>query len=246
MSRKKFIESQGATCRNWTWSWSFINEEKKIIIFGAWDTNTDGDTSLILSDTWQVSGRGRKQPAYEQSREHIRLIEEEGYELQTFPLIYSDANKDEDGVGPAKIEGFVPELSKKLLKKVGGKWYASDGEMSNHLPEEVGSPEQYVEGASKTVSVNTYERSADARAKCIAHHGYSCVACGFNFEQVYGAIGEKYIHIHHIIPLSEIRMEYVLNPIKDLVPVCANCHGIIHRTTPALTVDQLKQHLSSK
>lgn len=246
MSRKKFIESQGATCRNWTWSWSFINEEKKIIIFGAWDTNTDGDTSLILSDTWQVSGRGRKQPAYEQSREHIRLIEEEGYELQTFPLIYSDANKDEDGVGPAKIEGFVPELSKKLLKKVGGKWYASDGEMSNQLPEEVGSPEQYVEGASKTVSVNTYERSADARAKCIAHHGYSCAACGFNFEQVYGAIGEKYIHVHHIIPLSEIRKEYVLNPIKDLVPVCANCHGIIHRTRPALTVDQLKQHLSSK
>ncbi|HEC75089.1 MAG TPA: HNH endonuclease [Methylophaga aminisulfidivorans] len=246
MSRKKFIESQGATCRNWTWSWSFINEEKKVIIFGAWDTNTDGDTSLILSDTWQVSGRGRKQPAYEQSREHIRLIEEEGYELQTFPLIYSDANKDEEGIGPAKIEGFVPELSKKLLKKVGGKWYASDGEMSNQLPEEVGSPEEYVEGASKTVSVNTYERSADARAKCIAHHGYSCAVCGFNFEQVYGAIGEKYIHVHHIIPLAEIRKEYVLNPIKDLVPVCANCHGIIHRTRPALTVEQLKEHLSNK
>jgi 5-methylcytosine-specific restriction protein A len=246
MSRKKFIESQGATCRNWTWIWSFINEEKKVIIFGAWDTNTDGDTSLILSDTWQVSGRGRKQPAYEQSREHIRLIEDEGYELQTFPLIYSDANKDEEGIGPAKIEGFVPELSKKLLKKVGGKWYASDGEMSNQLPEEVGSPEQYVEGASKTVSVNTYERSADARTKCIAHHGYSCAVCGFNFEQVYGAIGEKYIHVHHIIPLAEIRKEYVLNPIKDLVPVCANCHGIIHRTRPALTVEQLKEHLSNK
>ena len=156
MSRKKFIESQGATCRNWTWSWSFINEAKKVVIFGAWDTNTDGDTSLILSDTWKVSGRGRKQPAYEQSREHIRLIEEEGYELQTFPLIYSDGNKDEDGIGPAKIEGFVPELSKKLLKKVGGKWYASDGEMSNQLPEEVDDPEQYIEGASKTVSVNIY------------------------------------------------------------------------------------------
>ncbi|HDY85591.1 MAG TPA: HNH endonuclease, partial [Methylophaga sp.] len=89
MSRKKFIESQGATCRNWTWSWSFINESEKVIIFGAWDTNTDGDTSLILSDTWEYSGKGRKQPAYEQSREHIRLIEEEGYELKTFPIIYS-------------------------------------------------------------------------------------------------------------------------------------------------------------
>lgn len=246
MSRKKFIESQGATCRNWNWSWSFINKDKKIIIFGAWDTNTDGDTSLILSDAWQVSGRGRKQPAYEQSREHIRLIEEESYELYTFPLIYSDANKDEDGIGPAKIKGFVPELSKKLLKKVGSKWYASDGEMTNQLSEEVDSPEQYVEGATKAVFVNTYERSTDARVKCIAHHGYSCAVCGFNFEQVYGAIGEKYIHVHHIIPLYEIRKEYVLNPIKDLVPVCANCHGIIHRTRPALSVQQLKEHLSSK
>lgn len=245
MSRKKFIESQGATCRNWTWSWSFINEEKKIIIFGAWDTNTEGDTSLILSDTWEYSGRGRKQPAYEQSREHIRLIEDEGYELKTFPVIYSDANKDEDGIGPAKIEGFIPELSKKILKRVGGKWYASDGELGNLLPEEVGDPERYIEGASKTVSVNTYERSADARDRCIAHHGYNCSVCGFDFEQVYGAIGEKYIHVHHIIPLSEIRKEYILDPVKDLIPVCANCHAIIHRTRPALTVDQLREHLSS-
>ncbi|MBZ6758337.1 HNH endonuclease, partial [Klebsiella grimontii] len=25
MNRKQFIQSRGATCRNWTWSWSFIN-----------------------------------------------------------------------------------------------------------------------------------------------------------------------------------------------------------------------------
>jgi len=246
MSRKKFIESQGATCKNWTWSWSFINKKKRIIIFGAWDTSTDGDTSLILSDTWRTSAAGRKQPGYEQSREHIRLIEEEGYELQTFPLIYSDAYKDENGAGPAKIGGFVPELKEKILKKVGGKWYASDGEMSINIPEEVDFPEQYIEGASKTISVNMYERNSDAREKCIAHHGYSCAACGFNFEEVYGSIGERYIHVHHIIPLAEIREEYVIRPIEDLVPVCANCHGIIHRTRPALTVEQLKKHLSSR
>lgn len=243
MSRKKFIESQGATCRNWTWSWSFINESEKMIIFGAWDTNTDGDTSLILSDTWEYSGKGRKQPAYEQSREHIRLIEEEGYELKTFPIIYSDANKDENGIGPAKIEGFIPELSKKILKRVGGKWYASDGEMGSQLAEEIDTPESFIEGASKTVSVNTYERSADARAKCISHYGYNCSVCDFDFEKVYGAIGENYIHVHHIVPLAEIRKEYVLDPIKDLIPVCANCHAIIHRARPALTVEQLKQHL---
>lgn len=246
MSRKKFIESQGATCKNWNWSWSFINKEKKIIIFGAWDANTDGNTTLILSNTWKVSDKGRKQPGYEQSREHIRLIEEEGYELQTFSLIYSDANKDENGIGPAKIKYFIPKLLKKKLKKVGSKWYASDGEMGSQLPEEVDAPEQYIEGASKTVSVNSYERNSDARTKCIAHHGYSCAVCGFNFEQVYGAIGEKYIHVHHIVPLAEIGVEYVLDPVNDLVPICANCHAIIHRTKPILTVEQLKEHFAHK
>jgi 5-methylcytosine-specific restriction protein A len=65
------------------------------------------------------------------------------------------------------------------------------------------------------------------------------------FEKVYGAIGKKYIHVHHVIPLSEIRKEYALDPVKDLVPVCPNCHAIIHRTQPPLTVKQLKEHLES-
>lgn len=246
MNRKQFIESQGATCRNWTWSWSFINQKDKVVIFGAWDLHTEGNTALILSEKWKISRKGRKQPAYEQSREHIRLIEEEGYQLKTFPMKYSDANKDEDGVGPAKIEGFIPELSTKYLKHVGNSWYASDNEISNLLPEEVDTPESYIEGASKSISVNTYERSSDARRKCIEHHGLNCSVCDFNFEQAYGAIGENYIHVHHIIPLSEIKKEYTLDPIKDLIPVCPNCHAIIHRTRPALSIQQLKEHLTTR
>ena len=244
MSRKQFIESQGATCSNWQWSWSFINKEDKIIIFGAWERFTEGNTSLIFSEDWQFQ-RGRNQPAYKQSREHIGLIEEGKYQLKTFPMIYSDANKNKEGVGPAKIKGFVPELTTKSLKQVGGFWYASDDVMSNHLPEEIDNPEQYTEGASKVVSVNTYERNSEARAKCIEYHGYKCATCSFDFENSYGSIGKNYIHVHHIVPLSEIKKEYQLDPIKDLVPVCPNCHAIIHRTQPALTVKQLKEHLGS-
>jgi 5-methylcytosine-specific restriction protein A len=244
MRRKQFIESQGATCRNWTWSWSFINKEEKIIIFGAWDLHTEGNTSLILGEDWQTSRKGRKQPAYKQSREHIRLIEEEGYKLKTFPMKYSNANEDEQGIGPAKIEGFEPELKEKSLKRVGRNWYASDDALGNVLPEEVETPEQYIEGASKAVTVNTYERNSDARAKCIKHYGYKCAVCDFDFEAAYGTIGKNYIHVHHIVPLSEIRKEYELDPIEDLIPVCPNCHAVIHRTRPALTVAQLKQHLA--
>lgn len=49
MSRKKFIESHGATCKNWNWSWSFINDAEKFIIFGAWDVYDDGNMSQILA-----------------------------------------------------------------------------------------------------------------------------------------------------------------------------------------------------
>ena len=111
MSRRVFIESHGATCQNWTWSWSFVNHKKKIVIFGAWDRNTNGNTSLILAENWETSARGRKQPGYAQAREHIRLIEDEGHNLQTFPLIYSDGYKDENGVGPSKI-GVEPVIAR--------------------------------------------------------------------------------------------------------------------------------------
>jgi len=111
MSRKQFIESQGATCKNWTWSWSFINEPEKFIIFGAWDVYDDGNMTLILSESWEISRKGSRQPGYPQSREHIRLIEEEGYQLKTFPMEYMAADEEEGA--PAKIKGFTLELGKR-------------------------------------------------------------------------------------------------------------------------------------
>lgn len=245
MNRKQFIEANGATCNNWRLSWSFINEEERIIIFGAWDFQTEGNTTLIFSEDWQIR-RGRKQSAYKQSREHIRLIEEEGFMLMTFPMQHSDAKKDNSGVGPAKIKAFTPKLEARFLKRVGGNWYASDGKLDITIPEEVDSSATYVEGASVNISVNSYERNRDARQKCIDHYGYNCKACGFNFETSYGSIGEEFIHVHHVIPIHTVKGEYEVDPIKDLIPVCPNCHAIIHLAKPALTIEELKEHLISR
>ena len=246
MNRKSFIQSHGATCRNWTWSWSFINEQEKLVIFGAWDNWTEGNTSLILDETWERNSAGRKNSAYSEAREHIRLVEHEGYTLKTFPIIYSDERKDEHGVGPATIKDFGRELTLKSLKRVGSKWYASDGLLGSSLPEEVGQPEKYIEGASRTVAINAYERSTKARAACIQHYGAVCIVCAFDFSSVYGEIGRGFIHVHHVVPLAQIKKEYELNPIRDLRPVCPNCHAIIHSTQPALTVEELKRHLARK
>lgn len=246
MTRKQFIESQGATCLNWNWSWSFINKGQKTIIFGAWDRQTQGNVALILSEKWKVSSKGKKQAGYSQSREHIRLIEEKGYKLKIFPIIYSDAKIDEDGFGPAKIDSFDPKLTEKTLLRVATNWYASDKNIDFSIAEEVDISEKYIEGASKIISVNTYERNSAARKKCITHYGYKCAVCSFNFEKVYGAIGKKYIHVHHVIPIGNLKREYELDPIKDLIPICPNCHAIIHRTQPVITVEELRKHLGLK
>jgi predicted HNH restriction endonuclease len=102
------------------------------------------------------------------------------------------------------------------------------------LPEELAEasrdakPSPYVEGATWQVTVNAYERNRDARQKCIEHHGVQCYICGFSFGAVYGAEAEEFIHVHHRKPLSEIRTKYKVDPVKDLVPLCPNCHAFVH------------------
>ncbi|MBE0645588.1 MAG: HNH endonuclease [Bacteroidetes bacterium] len=112
------------------------------------------------------------------------------------------------------------------------------------LAEEIVSPESYYEGASRKIYVNRYERDANARKACIAHHGAECIACGFEFGKVYGERGAGFIHVHHLVPLSAIKKGYQVNPQSDLVPLCPNCHAMVHRYPETLTIDQLRDLLS--
>ncbi len=113
-------------------------------------------------------------------------------------------------------------------------------------PEEVLEPEKYVEGARQNVVVNSYERNPVARQKCIEHYGTSCTICGFEFESMYGEIGKGFIHVHHLRQLSELSSEYDVDPIKDLRPVCPNCHAMIHRNKTMLTTEQVKSILKKR
>src|ERR1700677_2657886 len=71
----------------------------------------------------------------------------------------------------------------------------------------------------KTWSSDRYPpKEQIARKKCLAHWGYSCIVCGFSFEERYGALGHLYIHVHHLRELSKAPPDYHVNPIKDLVP----------------------------
>ena len=61
-----------------------------------------------------------------------------------------------------------------------------------------------------------------------------------NFEARYGKIGRDFIHVHHKRPLSSLKKQYKVDPKKDLVPVCPNCHAMLHRRTPPYDVEQLR------
>lgn len=101
----------------------------------------------------------------------------------------------------------------------------------------------YLEGKVSTIKVNRYERDRNARKRCIEHFGAKCQVCEMEFEAVYGDIGKDFIHVHHLREISSIGKAYYVDPINDLVPVCPNCHAMLHTQTPALTIEALKSRL---
>lgn len=139
--------------------------------------------------------------------------------------------------GPAKMK---QELAKYVDR------FLHDNFSSNFTCEfEV--PTDCYEGAKYSIQVNRYERSSIARMKCIERHGCKCIVCGMSFEKAYGDLGKGFIHIHHIIPISTIGKEYKINYETDLVPVCPNCHAMLHHgiNGKTLTISELKQIIES-
>lgn len=60
------------------------------------------------------------------------------------------------------------------------------------------------------------------------------------FEKVYGEAGKGLIHIHHVVPISSIKAEYQIDYEKDLIPVCPNCHAMIHRKKEPYTIEEVR------
>ncbi|VWD46563.1 hypothetical protein BLA18112_07170 [Burkholderia lata] len=102
------------------------------------------------------------------------------------------------------------------------------------------------EGAKLRVEVNRYERSPVNRAACIEHYGLRCQCCGFDFADFYGELGDGYIEVHHRTPVSKLGADYVVDPVKDLVPLCGNCHSMVHRTDPPTVVEDLRAQVDAR
>jgi len=113
-------------------------------------------------------------------------------------------------------------------------------------PEEESGAQNYLEGQVRSVKVNIHERNRTARSQCIEAYGCFCAVCHFDFASNYGRLGEGFIHVHHLKELSQIGQEYVVNPIKDLRPVCPNCHAMLHQTIPPISINDLKKMIQTQ
>ena len=106
------------------------------------------------------------------------------------------------------------------------------------------------EGLEHQYNLTKKERNPELRRKCIEHYEHlwgghiHCICCGFDFEKAYGDIGEGYIEIHHINPHHTFEGEHMVDPINDLIPLCSNCHSMIHKGVPGrgtcMTLRELK------
>lgn len=114
-----------------------------------------------------------------------------------------------------------------------------------YFGEEITKDEKLTEGSTKSIRVNIYERNPLARKKCLEHFGAKCIVCEFDFEKKYGEIGKGFIHIHHVVDISQIGKEYEIDYTKDLVPVCPNCHAMLHKQKPALGIEYLKKVINN-
>jgi len=155
-----------------------------------------------------------------------------------------------DKIDPSGLQQWFPQQSgisikPGVLDALESEWfdfitknkYIRNSFISNDVVTDI--KETFREGKSKDIVQTRYERNPEARKRCLTHYGYSCKVCSFNFENHFGEIGKGFIHVHHINQISEIGREYDIDPIKDLIPVCPNCHSMIHSKRPAFAIDEI-------
>ena len=140
----------------------------------------------------------------------------------------------------AKCENFRNDIVEKIEKII-----------SENAFDFLNDEQKYFEGniKSKIKEINSINRNASARKKCLEHYfpnnkRYECVLCKFDFEEKYGLYGEKFIEVHHIeshTTKSKVEGKHEINPTKDLIPICSNCHSIIHRERPAMLIEKIKE-----
>ena len=184
------------------WDTGVLEHRAEFLIFA--NVGTEGRTGHYYGNRWE-EGRLRW---YHKNRSclgwpSVQRLLEAGRRIHVFWRKSND--------GPFRYAGTAAALETVDTSPVEILW--SFERSATRVPLLVQNPEQvvdreYREGAVHRVVVNRYERDHHARQTCINHYGLACVVCDMGFQERYGAIGTGFIHVHHVIPLSELPKNY--------------------------------------
>lgn len=115
--------------------------------------------------------------------------------------------------------------------------------LETHEAEEGKAAGGFAEGASTIQRSVRYERDRRNRATAIALFGCQCQACELDFGDRYGEVAKGFIEVHHKTPLSALEADTIIDPARDLVPLCPNCHAVAHRQDPPFSVEEIRAML---
>ena len=102
-------------------------------------------------------------------------------------------------------------------------------------------PNEFDEGGAREITLELQKRDPRLRRLAIRQYGTKCQVCGFDFKATYGQLGEGFIELHHLNPLSLARGS-VITTLEDVAVVCSNCHRMLHRHgIRPLAMDELRQ-----
>jgi 5-methylcytosine-specific restriction protein A len=233
-TRRQVFRVVGVPEDTWGGNWFTGYHQHEGVTFIFTNVGTQGRTGHDYHNTWEGSRLrwfGKTDTRLSQPTIQAMLAPEAEVHLfwraeNDRPFTYAGLASPE-----AVVDSSPVEVRWRFAPPIIGDGYDSADELRNGT---------FVEGSVKQVVVNAYERSPAARRACILHYGARCQVCGVSFKERYGAIVDGFIHVHHLVPLAAIGEEYALDAVRDLRPVCPNCHAVLHRTDPPLSIEELK------
>lgn len=111
----------------------------------------------------------------------------------------------------------------------------------NWITSYTSDPDESVLEGNKTIYYQSkVERSVANRKRCIEIFGVQCRICEIKLSEIYGDLADGFIHVHHIESISKNGPRWI-NPSKDLIPVCPNCHSMLHRNDPPMMPNDLRK-----
>jgi hypothetical protein len=125
------------------------------------------------------------------------------------------------------------------------------------IPETSGKPAgdteselEFTEGRRLSAERQFFARNPSLVLAAKKKYGFACQICGFEYSKMYGELGEGYIEAHHLNPLSErdpsMWTAKVRTSVDEVRVLCANCHRMIHRRRPALSIEDVRAALQGQ